>query len=85
MVKTAILLNMRPEVKTLMNIVEFSNVLLQTTLHQDQTACIRTIKESRNTLIILINNIVDIKSDARKMAFRISLSTYQSQLLPLLF
>jgi hypothetical protein len=62
---------MRPEVKTLMNvIVGFSNVLLQTTLHQDQTACIRAIKELGNALIILIN-IVDIKKlDARIMAFK---------------
>jgi hypothetical protein len=53
-----------------MNVIRISNVLLQTTLHQDQTACIRTIKESGNA-VILINNIVDIKKlDARIMAFK---------------
>jgi signal transduction histidine kinase len=52
-------------------IVGFSNVLLQTTLHQDQTACIRAVKELGNALLILINNIVDIKKlDARIMAFK---------------
>jgi hypothetical protein len=67
-VKTAILLNM-DEVKTLMNVIRISNVLLQTTLHQDQTACIRTIKESGNAVILI--NIVDIKKlDARIMAFK---------------
>jgi hypothetical protein len=63
-----------------MNVIGFSNVLLKTRLHRDQTICIRTIKESGNAVIIE----VDItKTDARKWLLRISLSTYQSQLLPL--
>jgi hypothetical protein len=45
----------------LMNVIGFSNVLLKTRLHRDQTICIRTIKESGNAVIIE----VDIKRQTR--------------------
>jgi hypothetical protein len=65
-VKTAILLNMDPRLKPDECNIGFQT-FYKTTLHQDQTICIRTIKESGNTVI---NKTVDItKTDARKMTF----------------
>jgi hypothetical protein len=74
LVKTAILLNMRPEVKTLMNVIGFQTFYYKRRCIRDQTVCIR-VKELGNALIILINNIVDIKKLDAIMALRISLST----------
>jgi hypothetical protein len=64
---STILLNMRPEVKTLMNVI--LNVLLNDVASRSNS--MYRGQRIRNALIILIN-IVDIKKDARIMALRIS-------------
>lgn len=69
--KQQFLSNMSHEIRTPMNsIVGFTNVVLKTNLDQKQKEYIDAIKKSGESLIILINDILDLaKVDAGKMTF----------------
>ncbi|MBC7845781.1 MAG: response regulator [Flavobacterium sp.] len=69
--KQQFLSNMSHEIRTPMNsIVGFTNVILKTGLNQKQKEYIDAIKKSGESLIILINDILDLaKVDAGKMTF----------------
>jgi two-component system CheB/CheR fusion protein len=69
--KQQFLSNMSHEIRTPMNsIVGFTNVILKTELDQKQKEYIDAIKKSGESLIILINDILDLaKVDAGKMVF----------------
>ncbi|TDD98450.1 CheR family methyltransferase [Flavobacterium cellulosilyticum] len=70
--KQQFLSNMSHEIRTPMNsIVGFTNLILKTELNQNQKEFIYAIKKSGESLIILINDILDIaKVDAGKMSFQ---------------
>ncbi|MFV8353812.1 ATP-binding protein [Flavobacterium sp. XS2P14] len=69
--KQQFLSNMSHEIRTPMNaIIGFTNVLLKTDLSEKQTECLKAIQSSGDTLIVLINDILDLaKVDAGKMIF----------------
>ena len=69
--KQQFLSNMSHEIRTPMNaIVGFANVILKTKLDQNQKKYILAIKQSGDSLITLINDILDLsKVDAGKMSF----------------
>ena len=69
--KQQFLSNMSHEIRTPMNsIVGFTNVILKTELDQKQKEYIDAIRKSGESLILLINDILDIaKVDAGKMLF----------------
>ena len=69
--KQQFLSNMSHEIRTPMNsIVGFTNVILKTELNGKQKEYIDAIKKSGESLIILINDILDLaKVDAGKMTF----------------
>jgi two-component system CheB/CheR fusion protein len=69
--KQQFLSNMSHEIRTPMNsIVGFTNVILKTELNQKQKEFIDAIKKSGESLLILINDILDLaKVDAGKMSF----------------
>ncbi|WP_317898068.1 chemotaxis protein CheB [Aurantibacillus circumpalustris] len=69
--KQQFLSNMSHEIRTPMNaIIGFTNVVLKTQLNDSQKEYINAIKLSGDSLIILINDILDIaKVDAGKMTF----------------
>jgi PAS domain S-box-containing protein len=69
--KQQFLSNMSHEIRTPMNaILGFAKVLMKTDLTEKQTEYLQAIKSSGNTLIVLINDILDLaKVDAGKMTF----------------
>ncbi len=69
--KQQFLSNMSHEIRTPMNaIVGFTNVILKTDLDEKQKEYVNAIKTSGDSLIILINDILDIaKVDSGKMVF----------------
>ena len=69
--KQQFLSNMSHEIRTPMNaIIGFTNVLLKTDLSEKQTEYLQAIQSSGDTLIVLINDILDLaKVDAGKMIF----------------
>jgi PAS domain S-box-containing protein len=70
--KQQFLSNMSHEIRTPMNaIVGFTNVVLKTTLDEKQKEYINAIKASGESLLVLINDILDLaKVDAGKMVFQ---------------
>ena len=70
--KQQFLSNMSHEIRTPMNaIVGFTNVVLKTTLDEKQKEYINAIKTSGDSLIVLIDDILDLaKVDAGKMVFQ---------------
>ena len=71
MAKQQFLSNMSHEIRTPMNaIVGFTKVLMKTELSEKQKEYLQAIKSSGNTLIVLIDDILDLaKVDAGKMIF----------------
>lgn len=71
MAKQQFLSNMSHEIRTPMNvIIGFTKVLMKTELTEKQKEYLQAIKSSGNTLIVLINDILDLaKVDAGKMIF----------------
>jgi two-component system CheB/CheR fusion protein len=69
--KQQFLSNMSHEIRTPMNaIIGFTKVLLKTELSEKQKEYLHAIKSSGNTLIVLINDILDLaKVNAGKMKF----------------
>jgi two-component system CheB/CheR fusion protein len=69
--KQQFLSNMSHEIRTPMNaIIGFTKVLMKTDLSEKQKEYLRAIKSSGNTLIVLIDDILDLaKVDAGKMIF----------------
>ena len=69
--KQQFLSNMSHEIRTPMNaIIGFTKVLMRTDLNEKQKEYLQAIKSSGNTLIVLINDILDLaKVDAGKMIF----------------
>ena len=69
--KQQFLSNMSHEIRTPMNaIIGFTKVILKTNLTEQQKEYIEAIKMSGDTLIVLINDILDLaKVDAGKMVF----------------
>ena len=69
--KQQFLSNMSHEIRTPMNaIIGFTKVLLKTDLSEKQTEYLKAIQSSGDTLIVLINDILDLaKVDAGKMTF----------------
>jgi len=69
--KQQFLSNMSHEIRTPMNsIVGFTNVIMKTALDQKQKEYIYAIKKSGESLVVLINDILDLaKVDAGKMSF----------------
>ena len=71
MAKQQFLSNMSHEIRTPMNaIIGFAKVLMKTDLTEKQKEYLQAINSSGNTLIVLINDILDLaKVDAGKMIF----------------
>lgn len=71
--KQQFLSNMSHEIRTPMNaIVGFTNVMLKTKLDENQNKYINAIKASGDSLIVLIDDILDLaKVDTGKMIFQI--------------
>lgn len=71
--KQQFLSNMSHEIRTPMNaIVGFTNVVLKTKLDENQKKYINAIKASGDSLIVLIDDILDLaKVDAGKMNFQL--------------
>ncbi len=71
MVKQQFLSNMSHEIRTPLNaVIGFTNVLLKTELSAKQTEYLKAIKVSGDTLIVLINDILDLaKVKAGKLIF----------------
>ena len=69
--KQQFLSNMSHEIRTPMNsIVGFTNIILKTELNDNQKEYIDAIKKSGESLIVLINDILDLaRVDAGKMTF----------------
>ena len=69
--KQQFLSNMSHEIRTPMNaIIGFTNVVLKTDLNKKQKEYLNAIKVSGDTLIVLINDILDLaKVDSGKMTF----------------
>lgn len=69
--KQQFLSNMSHEIRTPMNaIIGFTKVVLKTDLNSKQKEYLNAIRESGDTLIVLINDILDLaKVDAGKMTF----------------
>ncbi len=69
--KQQFLSNMSHEIRTPMNgIIGFTKVLLKTNLTDKQTEYLNAIKQSGDSLVVLINDILDLaKVDAGKMNF----------------
>ncbi|MGQ0828095.1 MAG: ATP-binding protein [Bacteroidota bacterium] len=69
--KQLFLSNMSHEIRTPMNaVIGFTNVLLKTELNPKQKEYLSAIKTSGDTLIVLINDILDLaKVDAGKMTY----------------
>jgi len=69
--KQQFLSNMSHEIRTPMNsILGFTNVVLKTSLSEEQKQYINAIKVSGDALLVLINDILDLaKVDAGKMTF----------------
>ncbi|MEI6124668.1 MAG: ATP-binding protein [Bacteroidota bacterium] len=69
--KQQFLSNMSHEIRTPLNsILGFTNVLLKTKLDEDQNEFVSAIKTSGTSLILLINDILDLaKVDAGRMTF----------------
>lgn len=69
--KQQFLSNMSHEIRTPLNaIIGFTNVMLKTALSAKQKECLTAIQMSGDTLILLINDILDLaKVDAGKMTF----------------
>ena len=69
--KQQFLSNMSHEIRTPLNsILGFTNVLMKTELGEQQKDFVQAIKTSSNSLLILINDILDLaKVDAGKMTF----------------
>jgi two-component system CheB/CheR fusion protein len=79
--KQQFLSNMSHEIRTPMNaIIGFTNVVLKTRLDETQKEYLNAIKMSGDSLIVLINDILDLaKVDAGKMTFeRSSFNLYDS-------
>ena len=79
--KQQFLSNMSHEIRTPMNaVIGFTNVLLKTELNETQNQYMNAIKVSGESLIVLINDILDIaKVDAGKMTFeKIPFNLYDS-------
>ena len=79
--KQQFLSNMSHEIRTPMNaVIGFTNVLLKTELNETQHQYLNAIKVSGESLIVLINDILDIaKVDAGKMTFeKIPFNLYDS-------
>jgi len=71
MAKQQFLSNMSHEIRTPMNaIIGFTKVLMKTDLNEKQKEYLQAIKSSGDTLIVLIDDILDLaKVDAGKMIF----------------
>ncbi len=71
MSKQQFLSNMSHEIRTPMNaIIGFTKVLMKTDLSEKQKEYVQAVKSSGDTLIVLINDILDLaKVDAGKMIF----------------
>jgi two-component system CheB/CheR fusion protein len=69
--KQQFLSNMSHEIRTPLNsILGFTNVLLKTKLDEDQNEFVRAIKTSGTSLVLLINDILDLaKVDTGRMTF----------------
>ncbi|WP_395066644.1 CheR family methyltransferase [Flavobacterium sp.] len=69
--KQQFLSNMSHEIRTPMNaIIGFTNVLLKSELNSQQKECVNAVKTSGNSLIVIINDILDLaKVNAGKMNF----------------
>lgn len=68
MAKSEFLANMSHEVRTPMNgVIGFTEWLLETELNPEQIECVQTIKQSGETLLAIINNVLDFsKVEANK-------------------
>jgi signal transduction histidine kinase len=65
-------------------IIGFTNVLLKTDLSEKQTECLKAIQSSGDTLIVLINDILDLAKRCRQNDF-VNEPFKVSELLPVLF